>query len=556
MERNLFTSPSKVPEGRLDDLSKFSGPTLAQQRGHLREDHPATAHEAHTNIQTPVYKRVSRREFEESVVLLCRSMDVQNDSSRQNGRAGPHKPAETDQSGPPLYSQQLCDSNDLAPEATSPGALSSGDLQYSYGLSYVERQREAQKTHSRAQPGDISSLIQPHGAQDRAKPRKAVLKGRFAHKRQCKVSSDEVSPIHLQDEQVMTKTPKWPFGVTTASRRNGASRRVQHSPLTTREMQLLLRNPHICDGDKSYLRTPEGLTRPRPSPHVYGSTPGPEPTGKISHLPARPLTGLKRRNAHRKQPKPPDPQELKSFHNHSYARFRRGPVARDVKVIYSSPVDLARRRSILPRIQEAADDPEDDECIHRLASQDQCTSEVHLDGELLLEEPRHKEENDKSPCPLGSTTERRVSLSTPTNESGKGKQIDTGVRTTRSLQRLSFVIRGPRPGPERASLPSPTSSTPPPTTQKTTPHTSTLAAEPLFEKVPESELEHPMEDEPCCNVAGCTWPGCSRIRGVLKMPVPGAADRSKPEQNTESDAKGRNGYVKPVVNGFAFVKLN
>lgn len=556
-ERSSSGSPLRVPKGVLNGLSKNSGHPLAQQRGHLQEDHPAKPYEAHTYVQTPVCQRVSRREFEESVMLLCRTMDVKNDYSHPNEGVDQQR-AVTDQSGPLPHSQQGCDSNHLAPEATLTWVLPSADSQNSYGLSYVEKQREAQKFHSKVQPGDISSLIQPHAPQDRAKLWKAVLKGRLAHRRQCKVASDEASPIRLQNQPIMTKSPNWPFGVTTTSRRNSASRRVQHSPLTTRETQLLLRNPHIRDGNVGYLRTPEGLTRSLPPPHVYGSSPGPEPTGKISHLPARPLTGLKRRNAQRKQPKPPAPQDFTSFHNQCYARFRRGRVARDVNVIYSSPVDLARRKSILPQIQEAADESAAYECTHSLASQDQYTSEVKLDRETLLEKPLHREETDESPWPLSSITQRRISSSTPKKENDSSKQNDIGVRTGKPLQRLSFVIRGPRAGPANASLPSPTSSTSPSTTQTAAPHTgtSTLTSEPQLKPEPGSESEHLTEDGPCCSVMGCTWPGCSRIRGVLKMPVPGAMGRSQPEQNKESAAEEMSGDFQLVGNGFAFVKLN
>ncbi|KAH8762518.1 hypothetical protein F5883DRAFT_646575 [Diaporthe sp. PMI_573] len=307
------------------------------------------------------------------------------------------------------------------------------------------------------------------------------------------------------------------------------------------------------------LPTPEGLTRPRPPPHVYGITPEPRETGRASHLPVRRLTGLKRRNAQRRSSKSPAQQDFESFHDEFYARFRRGGAARDVNVVYLSPIDLARRKSVLPRIQEAAHKSSGSGTRHQSALDDHFIPQVSFDGEPLLEKYEHQEETDDSPWLLGSTTERRVSLPAQKtqHQSCGNEQNKTGARTATSLRRLSFVIRGPRSAPATASVSSSTPLTPPSATPTAATHAPTSASEPAPEPELESESKHHIQDETWCGTAGCQWTDCSRIRGNFKMPVPGAVGENKPEHDGKSAAGGRNeDDIVSVGEGFSFLKLN
>ncbi|POS70709.1 hypothetical protein DHEL01_v210895 [Diaporthe helianthi] len=120
------------------------------------------------------------------------------------------------------------------------------------------------------------------------------------------------------------------------------------------------------------------------------------------------------------------------------------------------------------------------------APREQYTLEVNPDCERLLEQRPHQGESDEQPRPLGSSTERRVSLSAQETGRGGSEQNKRGARRSESLPRLSFVIKGPRPAPERIYLPPRASSTPP----------SIAHSETQLRPEPESESEHLTEDGP------------------------------------------------------------
>lgn len=594
MERNLSRPLPRIPNERHEYNSNVAESSLIQQNGQEQRGHSTQPNAAH--VQQPrISNRVSRQQFQNSVMLLHHDMDAQHDSSRQHTAAGLQTGTETKTSGPPPRSHQQLYVNNIPsqtstnlanPEKTESEDTSAGVSQESSRQSYVEKQREAEQVHTKADPGDISSRIQSQASQGGHKGKSAIFKGRgdsdqpyrprdlirrvLFRKNQRKADLENEPPFYFQNEQGLVPQPNWPFGVHSRSSRNNDSGRVQLEPLTQREIRLLLRNPLIRNGNMGPLPTPDGVTPPRPPPHVFGTTSRPERAGWGPQLPIRRLTGLKRRNAQRRRPKSRMQQDFESFDDQFNARFRRGSVARDVREKYCSPVELARYNSVMVRIDEVSESS-DSESVHTSAPEEAITSdtpEVNFNVETLPDNHQHQggetgaRQKDKSPRnPPPTTDEQDASSGQKTQRrSGSNKSTGTGSHRSPMLRRLPLVVRGPRPDPASlsasSSAPYPSQSSPPMTA---TTQTSTPASDTEPESKSEPQFDHLAQDEPGCGRPGCTRAACSRLRGTFRMPVPGGTrSESKSHEGGSGSAVEERSEddIVSVGNGLSFLRLN
>lgn len=525
---------------------------------------------------------------------LSRKMDAQNDDSRQRSAHGlQRRPAVRYLRTSPRYRQQLDRNNtpsQMSTDATAPESKASGHIstkvgQNSSGQSYVEKHREAQGVHTKAHPGDISSLLQPQPSQDSHKGKKTLFRGRgnsnrtyrrrgitrqmLPPRRQRKTTPGDEPVFYLQNEHSLT-TPNWPFGVTATSVRKNVNQKAQHHPLTQREIRLLLRNPHIRDGNMGPLPTPDGVTPPRPPPHIYGIAPGPQTTDRRDLPPIPRLVGLERRNAPSMSSGPALQQRFESYNDRFNARFRRGSSASDVHDDYTSPFGLALHKLAenkfpMYQIEEASHEPPDSDSTQKSTSGKPDVSKDHPDSETLLEHCQRREgearapQKDESPQRSPQTTEKQDAPSgQKTQPRYDGNETpSTSARMQPSPRRFPLVVKGPRPAAKSLSTSSSAPSTPPssaPPTAATQASTSALGLESELKPDSLTQVEHE------CGTAGCTWKDCSRIRGTFRMPLPGAAGESKLENDggsssSAAETKSEDDIVS-VGDGFSFLRLN
>lgn len=538
-------------------------------------------------------------------MLLRRQMDAQNDGSRQRSAHGlQRRPAVRYPGTHSRHRQSFDDNNtpsqvstDAFPaESKASGHISTEVYQNSSGESYVEKQREAQKVHTRAHPGDISSLLKPQPSRGSHKEKKSLFRGRRgsdypyrrrgllrkmpAPMRRRRTASGDEPAFYLENEHSLTTPPNWPFGVSATSGRNNVNRKAQHQPLTHREIRLVLRNPHIRDGNMGPLPVPDGLTPPRPPPHVYGTNPGLQKTGAWGSLTIPGLTGLKRRNAQRrKSPKSKLQNNFESYNDRFNSRFRRGSAARDVHVKYASPLERALHhapgKTVLSPILEASHEPPHNASAQKSTSERPDAPKDDADGGNLLEHSQHREgeaeapQKDESPERPSQTAEEQDEPSGQKTQhrNDANETPSTSARLHPSPRRFPLVVKGPRPIPTSLSTSSSAPSTPPssapPTAAATQAHTP--ASEPEPEPEPEPKCAaHSARDGPGCSAAGCTWEDCSRVRGTFRMPLPGAAGgSSRPEDvgggggsSSSAAQKGSEDDIVSVGNGFSFLRLN
>lgn len=593
MEGNTPRKLPQIPGERLGAKSNVAESSSVHQSGPRRREDITRQDEQHTDMQQRrISARVSQQQFQESVMLLRHKMDAQKNDSRQRLPHGlQRRPAVRYTGTPPRHRRQFdgntpppMSTNAVAPESKSSGHISTEACQNSSGESYVEKHREAQQVHTRAHPGDISSLLQSQtsrgshmtkkslfrgrGGSDHPRRRRYLIRKRLAPMRQYSTVLGDEPAFYLQNEPGLTTPPNWPFGVTGTSGRNNVNQRAQHRPLTQREIRLLLRNPLIRDGNMGPLPVPDGVTPPRPPPHVYGIASGPPETGIRDPLPVPRLTGLERRNAQRRSSNPTLQEKFESHNDRFNARFRRGSAAKDVHSDYSSPLELAREslqgntRPIF-RIEEESHEPPNSESTQETTSERPVAPKDDPDGEILLE---RRQLRGEAGAPQKDGSPQRSSQATQEQEAPSGqktklqndgnKTSSTKARIHPSPRRFPLVVKGPRPAPASLSTSSSAPSTPPssapPTaaTQISTPTSS--------ESEPKPKSEHLAQDEHACGTAGCTWKDCSRIRGTSKMPLPGAAGESKPENSGSSSAVETRSEddIVSVGNGFSFLRLN
>lgn len=556
MERLHFRPLPQIPDARPKDRLNFAEASPIHQSGNHQRGHLAPPDQRHEGVQQP---RVSarQRQLQESITLLRRDVDARNDSSPQSFRNRLQRRNAV--RFPGTHSQQLRDDEStFSTDAISPGPTASGPMSTevchkSSGQSYVEKQREEQQVHTKTHPSDIKSLLQPQPSPSSHRAKYTVFKRRggsdqpcwrrdharklVSRRRQRKAAPGETLQFHLEDSQRLKSPPNWPFGRDANPGRTQSSGKTQHYPLTQREIRLLLRNPLIHDGNMGLLPTPPWAIPPRPPPHFFGIAPGPEKTGR----PLPKLPGLKRRNAQRRSPQSPLQERFDSYNDRFNARFRRGSAARDVHVTYSSPVELARRRSILPQIQEADYESSDSESTR----QEEGGAEVYKEDES----PQHP--------PTTTTDEQDTSSEQkPEHQNGIDKPPSTHSHTTSEPRRFPLVVKGPRPAPASCSASTSAPSTPPSSAPRTA---VTRASTPTSESElePKCESEHLVESGHGCGMSGCTWADCSRIRGTFKMPPPGAAAESQPEGRCRRAAETTSeDDIVSVGNGFSFLRLN
>ncbi|KAG6362017.1 hypothetical protein INS49_010246 [Diaporthe citri] len=314
--------------------------------------------------------------------------------------------------------------------------------------------------------------------------------------------------------------------------------------------------------------TPDGVTPPRPPPHIYGITPGPQRTGRWDLPRISRLAGLKRRNAQRRSSKSALQQNFESYNDRFNARFRRGSAARDVHRNYSSPVELAQHKLAendypMYRIEEASHEPPASESTQKSTSGKPNVPKDHPDGQTLLKNCQYREgeggapQKDGSPQRSSQTTEEEDAPSgQKTQHQNDGKETPSTIaRIHPSPRRFPLMTKGPRPAPMSLSTSSSAPSTPP----SSAPLTAATQASPAAS---ESELEpksaHLAQDEAGCSAVGCTWEDCSRIRGTFRMPLPSAAGESKPENDSGGSAAETRSEddIVSVGNGFSFLRLN
>lgn len=565
MERPHIRPLPQIPDERPKDTINFAEASPIHQSGNHQIGHMAPPDEPDEDVQQP---RVSarQRQLQESIMLLRRDVDAQNDLSPRRSRNRLQRRNAVRYPGTHPCHQQQRDGNSTqwqsSTDAISPGPTASGPMSTEVyhrpsGQSYVEKQREEQQVHTKTHPGDIKSLLRPQPSRSSHRVKHSFFKRRggsdqpcwrrnhnrklITRRRQHGDAPGDRLQFHLGDSQRLKSPPNWPFGRDANPGRFTSSGQAQHYPLTQREIRLLLRNPLIRDGNMGPIPTPLWATPPRPPPHMFGIAPEPEKAER----PLPKLPGLKRRNAQRRGTKSALQEDIESYDFESYkdrfnARFRRGSAARDVHVTYSSPVELARRRSVLPQIQEVDYESTDSESTR----QEDGETEACQEDEHPQHPPTTTDEQDKS------------SEEKPQHQNGSNEPPGTNQYTTSTPRRFPLVVKGPRPVPASVSTSSSTPSTPPSSAPRTAViRASTPASEAELEQ--KCESEHLPQDGPGCGTPGCTWADCSRIRGTFKMPPPGAAAEGEPEgrYGRAADTTSEDDVVS-VGNGFSFLRLN
>lgn len=557
MERLHFRPLPQIPDERPKDTLNFAEASPIHQSGYHQRDYMAPSNERHEGVQQP---RVSaqQRQLQDSIMLLRRDVDGHNDSSPRIFRNRLQRRDAV--RFPGTHSQQLRD-DDSTPwhpstDADSPGPTASGPMytevcHRSSGQSYVEKQREEQQVHTKTHPGDIKSLLRPQPSRSSHRAKHPFFKRRggleqpwrrdhprklISRRRQHGAAPGETLHFYPEDSERLKSPPNWPFGRDANPGWYKSGGRVQHYPLTQREIRLLLRNPLIRDGNMGLLPTPPWAIPPRPPPYFFGIAPGPEKTGR----PLPKVPGLRRRNAIRRSPQSPLQERFDSYNDRFNAKFRRGRAAGDVHVTYSSPVELARRRSILPQILEADYESSDSESTRQEGGETEACEEEEI--------PQHAasitDEQDKS------------SEEQSQHQNGSNEPPNTNTHTPTTPRRFPLVLRGPRSAPPSLSRSSSAPSTPPSSAPRTA---VTRASTPTSESElePKCESEHLAQDGSGCGMSGCTWADCSRIRGTFRLPPPGAAAEGQPEGRYRRTAETTSeDDIVSVGNGFSFLRLN
>ncbi|KAK7741206.1 hypothetical protein SLS63_000759 [Diaporthe eres] len=316
------------------------------------------------------------------------------------------------------------------------------------------------------------------------------------------------------------------------------------------------------------LPIPDGMTPPRPPPHVYGITTGPEINGIWSPPTIPRLTGLERRNSQRRSSEPALQQKFESYNDRFNARFRRGSAAGDVHADYSSPIELAQLKLTqnefeIYQIEEASHEPPYSESTQKSTPGNPNVPKDHPGGEILLEHCQHLEGEAGAPQKVEgprrspqATEEQDAPSGQRTHHQNDGNETpSTSARIHPSPRRYPHVVKGPRPAPTSLSTSSSAPSTPP---SSTPPTAATQASTATSESASEPKSEHLARVEHNCVTAGCTWKDCSRIRGTFRMPLPGAVGESKPENDGGSSAAETRSEddIVSVGNGFSFLRLN
>lgn len=560
MERLHIRPLPQIPDGRPKDTFTFAEASPTHQSEDHQRGHMAPLDEPHEDVQQP---RVSagQRQLQESIMLLRHDVDAQNDSSPRRSRdrlqrrnavryPGPHPSQRQQRDGNSTPWQSSTDAVSLGPTAS--GTMSTKLCHRPSGQSYVEKQREEQQVHTKAHSGDIKSLLRPQPSRSSHRAKYTFFKRRggwdqpcwrrnhtwklISRRRQHGDAPSDRLQFHLEDSQRLKSPPNWPFGRDANSCQYKSSGQAQHYPLTHREIRLLLRNPLIRDGNMGPVPTPPWATPPQPPPHIFGIALGPEKVGR----PLPKLPGLKRRNAQRRGTKSAQQEDFESYSDRFNARFRRGSAARNVHVTYSSPVELARRRSILPQIQEADYESSDSESTRKEGKDIEASKED--------ETPQHP--------PLTTDEQDTSSEEQPQHQNSSNEPPRTNAHTTSTPRRFPLVVKGPKPVPAGLSTSSSAQSTPPSSAPRTAvARASTPISEAELE--PKCEAEHLPQNGPRCGTPGCTWVDCSRIRGTFRLPPPGAAADGEVEGRSRRAAETTSeDDIVSVGNGFSFLRLN
>lgn len=572
MEPKSFRPLPQIPGERFEGTLNVAQTSPIHRSGCQQRNHTTPLNEQQDHVQqSRIPARVSQKQFQNTVMLLHHDADAKIDYSRQHSAVGLQRRTAVRYLGTPPRHQQQFDGNKTPrqistapniPEATSsgPASVSPGRCKKSNGQSYVEKQRETQQVHSKAHPGDISSIFQSQPSPDSPSVKKVLIKRRggsdqpcqrrdhirqvLSHRNEHQTASDNTPQFDLHGQSLKIQ-PNWPFGCNATFSRRNDSGKGQHCPLTKGEIRLLLRNPIIRDGNMGLLPTPDGVTPPRPPPHVYGIAPGPKDR-RLPHLPVPRLPGLKRRNAQRRSSTSELQQNFDSKNDRFNARFRRGSAARDVNVDYYSPVELAsleiaRRdpKKALYRIQEAFNESSDSESAQGEGEE----AGTGQEDEIPHHPAQPMQEINRSP-------EQKLQ-----HQSGGSKTpLSTEAHTVPGPGRFPLVVKGPRPAPASRSTSSSAPSTSP---SSAPPTTATQPSAPASEPELEPRPEYLAQDECGCGTPGCTWAECSRIRGTFSMSAPGAVDESKPESGGRSVAETTSeDDIVSVGNGFSFLRLN
>lgn len=572
MDQNSSRALPPIPGQRLEETLSVAEASCIHQSGHQQRSHMSLPDEPQDHVQQPrIPARVSKKEFQNTVMLLCRDVDAQANSARQFSAVGLQRRNAVRYLGAPPHHQQQLDGNNtslqtstvaaIAPAPIASGPLSPEVCKKSSGQSYVEKQRETQQIHTKAHPGDISSLFQPRSSPDSHRVKKTFFNGRggsdqpdrrrvhirqmLSRRNKRKAASDNAPQFDPQNGQSLKIQPNWPFGYGTTSSRHRGGGQAQHRPLTQREIRLLLRNPLIRNGNLGLLHTPEGVTPPRPPPHMFGITPGPG-NRRLPQIPVPRLPSLKRRNAQRRNPKSAQQRRFDASNDRLNARFRRGGAARDVHVVYSSPVEIARLELAMCDPQRAL------YCVAEESSEpSDCESTQDEGGEAGT-----GQEDDVSQYPSQPTQGQGTLSEQKPHDQGDGTRTppSTEANTAPGPRRFPLVIRGPRPAPtSRSTLSSATSTAP----SSVPPTATTQASTPAPGSILEQKPGHLAQYGDGCGMPGCTWAECPRLRGGFCMPVPGAAGESRPEggERNAAETTGEDDIVS-VGNGFSFLRLN
>lgn len=447
------------------------------------------------------------------------------------------------------------------PESATPKPMSNGAFRRHREPSYVELQRKAQQIHSIDSPPGISGPLQPgvlggthmdddaasSGDDDSDQPERRTnfiqqtLSRIFQRKTDTHPWDGSREPI-LQHQQSLTTRPHWPFHYKASSSKNKGfeiaplevdSDEGEEDLLPQGQESLLLRKLFAGHGNRG-----------PPSPSA-GTAPPQSPK-------------LQRRNAQRKthrDPKLPGAaHENIQFHGDRFnANVRRRTKARNVKLIHPSPVELAKRKGILPQIIEVAEEAEESESSYKLAvtppdeaAEENFAPKIHeifLEGKTIVDRDheqggkRKRQSEVTHQSPHYSTDEKAAQHDCHDNAHSRS------VQTLPESRRFPLVVKEAQQTSVIASAP-----TSPPSTKSILKPTPATAPAPEPETLAQSGSQ--------CGTPGCTWPYCSRIRGNFRMPVPDTDGKVKSDSGSGASEVRNEADIVSAGNGFSFLRLN
>lgn len=411
----------------------------------------------------------------------------------------------------------------MVPKSAMSAHMASGKSQDRSTIRYVDRQREAQGVHGKTWTGELKYLGE--GAQ--------VMRGSQRLKNDDLTRDDDSSrgrPNFTQ--QIFATEPQLPRLQAERPLNGNTQPGLEHQKSSKKQRNW----PFLS-------RTSSSRTA---KPHR--------------------ASALQRRNAQRRAHRGSDsPNEeqisIGSDANRANVRFYQRIIPKDVKLVYPSPAELARRKGTMPQIEEVAvefTDSDDSSDISASPCPDEQqgrylapeTTQFHAGVRNLIYDLHREVETgarktDEDILRLRPTPDAQNASASPKRDT----LLENGPNITHSKN--EDIHPKPRKFPlvVRAARQTPTVPSPP------TPPLSTSSAQ-VSTPAPGPESDPFAQDGSHCGTPGCTWADCLRIRGTSKMMDSGAADEKKSEGGSVlGEAKDEVDIVS-TGDGFAFLRLN